>query len=147
MWQAISALVAAVVAPLFGARIRASRRARLAARTRALHKLADDIEAHDQTGADGLRALAAQMIQQVVELERQSLRRRFDWTAPFVYLLFLLPAGLASFFAWTHGGWWTWPILLISGLWAALVTSVAWQNLWEEREAAEHAEESSPTSS
>src|SRR5438105_35928 len=50
MWQAISAVVAAVVAPLLGAAARASRRNRLAARVRALHGLADDIEAHDGGG-------------------------------------------------------------------------------------------------
>jgi hypothetical protein len=51
MWQAISAVVAAVLAPLLGAAARASRRRRLAERAMALHKLADDIEAHDKAGA------------------------------------------------------------------------------------------------
>jgi hypothetical protein len=141
MWQAISAVVAAVVAPLLGGAARASRRRRLADRARALHKLADDIEAHDKAGADKLRDIGAQIVQRVVELERQSLQRRFDPTAPFVYLLFVLPAALGAFFAWKYSGWWTWPVFVICGLWTAIVTSVAWQNVWQEHEAAEQAEE------
>lgn len=118
-----------------GALIRASRTNRLANRARALHKLANDIEAHDPTGANDLRNLASQLVQRVVELEKQRLRRRFDWAAPFAYLVMVSPAAVASYFAWRYGGWWTWPVFIIAGVWAVLITVVGVKNAWEEHEA------------
>src|SRR5919198_5800969 len=97
MWQALASIIAAVVAPVIGAAVRASRRSRLAARIRMLHALAAEIEPHDQAGADALRALAAQRVQQFTEIEQQALRRRFDPAAPFAFAVFILPAGLSSF--------------------------------------------------
>jgi hypothetical protein len=141
MWQALASIIAAVVAPVIGAAVRASRRSRLVARIRMLHALAAEIEPHDQAGADALRALAAQRVQQFTEIEQQALRRRFDPAAPFAFAVFILPAGLGSFFAWKYGGWWTWPVLFVSALWTAIVIAAAWSQFWTEHKAAEQADQ------
>jgi hypothetical protein len=101
--------------------VRASRRSRLIARVRTLHALAAEIEPHDPAGANALRALPAERVQRLTEIEQQALRRRFDPAALFAYAVFILPAGLGSFFAWTYGGWWTWPVLIVSASYAAIV--------------------------
>jgi hypothetical protein len=139
MWQALASIIAAVTAPVLGAAVRASRRNRLVGRVRTLHNLADEIEAHDTAGAAALRALAARRVQQLAEIEEQALRRRFDPAAPFAFALFVLPAALASFFAWKYKGWWTWPVLLISAAWTVIVIVAAWSQFWKEREVAEQA--------
>jgi hypothetical protein len=138
MWQAIGSIVAVALAPLLRAGVSASRRNRFANRARALHQLADEIEVHDPSGAMALRALAAERVLRVAGLEQQALRRRFDPAWPFAFLVFMLPAGLASFFAWTYRGWWTWPVLVTSVLWAVIVTAAGSSQVWKEYETAAH---------
>jgi hypothetical protein len=99
--------------------------------------LADEIETHEAAGAATLRALAARRVQQLAEVEQQALRRRFDPAAPFAFAFFVLPAALASFFAWKYHGWWTWPVLVISAAWAGIAIAAGWSQFWTEHEAAE----------
>jgi hypothetical protein len=57
--------------------------------------LADEVEPHDAAKAASLRRVASERVEQLVILERVSIRRRFDPAAPFAFGLFVLPAAVA----------------------------------------------------
>src|SRR5436305_7775864 len=106
---AISAL-AALLGPLLGLAVRASRRNRMVGRIRTLNTLANDVAPNDPASAAVLRELVSKRVERLAALEHASLARRFDPAAPFAFVFFfILPAGIASYFAWTRSGWWTWP--------------------------------------
>jgi hypothetical protein len=112
-------------------------------RIRTLNTLANEVEPSDQASAAVLRELVSKRVERLAALEHASLARRFDPAAPFVFAFFVLPAGIASYFAWTRSGWWTWPVLLISGGWTAIVFAAGWSQFWKEREEIAEAEQAS----
>ena len=134
MLAALTTLAAAVLGPLFGSALGATRRNRLVRRIRTYIALADQLEPHDAESAGVLREIASIRAGRLIALEHASLTRRVDPAALFAFALFILSAAIAAYFAWTRSGWWTWPVLLISGAWAAIVLAASRSEFWKERE-------------
>jgi hypothetical protein len=115
-----------LLGPAIASALGASRRSRLVTRARAYSELADKIEAHDPDGAAAVRQLVAELTERVVAQERASLGRRIEVAGVVAWALFIAPAAIGSYFAWTRPGPWTWPVLLVSVAWAVLCTAAAW---------------------
>jgi hypothetical protein len=49
-----------------------------------------------------------------------------------------LAAAVASYFAWTRSGWWTWPIILVSAGWTVAIIAAGWSEFCKEHDEAEH---------
>jgi hypothetical protein len=110
-------VVATLLSPLLGMAVRGSRRNRLRRRVDEHLELADKVRAHDLVLASRLEALASEHVDEVVRLDRRSLRKRFDVSTAFAVVLMLVPgvAGIVLALDWDSG--WKWPVLALSAFW------------------------------
>jgi hypothetical protein len=134
VFERLIVAIAAVLAPLFGSAVGTSRRNRLLSRTRAYNELAEELEEHNPARAAAVRELVDELTERLVAEERAVLGRRFEIACLFAAALFLVPAGVASYFAWVHRGWWTWPVLIIAGGWTVLVLAATRDQIWTQPE-------------
>jgi hypothetical protein len=115
---------------------------RLLSRVRAYNELAGELEEHHPERAAAARELVDELTERLMTDERAALSRRFEISGLFAAALFLVPAAVGSYFAWTHRGWWTWPALIVAGSWTVLVLAATREQIWTQPE---HESEQTPS--
>jgi hypothetical protein len=117
MVERLIPILAAIIAPLAGVALQASRRTRLRHRTSELLRLADEIQAHDEAAATALRRVAGETAQELARRDQKWLRRKVE---PVLVLsvAFLCSPGIAAIYfsiQWEHGL--DWLAAVVGGLW------------------------------
>lgn len=134
--QSVIPALTGLIATALGLAVGASRRNRLISRVRAYNGLAAEVEPRNPTAARALDEVASELVDRLTVTERKALRRTFEPAYVLALALLLVPAGIASYFAWTNSGWWTWPVIVLSILWTMLWVMGSWGQFWTEHEAA-----------
>jgi hypothetical protein len=132
--ERVIVVVASVVGAALAAGVLSSRRTRLLSRVRAYNALAGELEPHDSASAASVRQHVTAAVEQLMAMERAALTRRFDPGGVVAALLLIAPVGVASYFAWTHRGWWTWPALVWSAIWTVIVIAATKDQIWTQPE-------------
>jgi hypothetical protein len=121
MVERVVAVFAALAAPLIPVLLRSSRRHRDRSRIRAYAELAKQLEATDVVAASKLRDLISDLVDALVETERNALNRRFDPATLIVAPAFFAPALIPLGLVWPIGGFWEFVLLGVVCLWGLIV--------------------------
>jgi hypothetical protein len=124
----------AVIVPVVGLALRASRRSRLLKRVEEYRNLAEQLRATDQATATELDALQRETVHALVRMDKRTLHRRVDPSAVLALLFLLAPAAAGFVLALGWDSAWKWPALIFAGLWFVVWLGVGLTQLWKEGE-------------
>lgn len=132
--------VLAVIVPVIGLGLRASRRNRLMKRIEEYRGLAEHVRARDERTAGELDAVLNEMIKALIRMDRRAMRRRLDPAAVIALLFLTLPAAVGFVLALGWDRDWKWPVLVFTAVWFVVWLATGLTQLWTEREDVEPAD-------